>query len=201
VVDAVRRGEKEGIVEDVLEEVRWEFSGLPVYVGVEGGYVYVKKVATMDKKQFRKYLETCRQLGFVFDRRGERWVKPLEGARRSASSAPQAGRLRRASARPTRILFMDRAAEAVAEYLCRHRSVGLMRLALDLTRQRLDLFAEIDAVEVVKGVVAPPTPGTEAWWRAVAAVREAVYALRERGVVQYVWEAEVVNWTGWTGPC
>jgi hypothetical protein len=51
-------------------------------------------------------------------------------------------------------------------------------------------------VEVVKGVVAPPTPGTEAWWIAVAAVREAVYALRERGLVQYVWEAEVVNWTG-----
>jgi hypothetical protein len=73
---------------------------------------------------------------------------------------------------------MDRLIEAVAEYLCRHRSVGLLRLALDLTRRRLDLFAEVGAVEVVRGVVAPPTPGTEAWWR--AAVREAVYALRER---------------------
>jgi len=46
------------------------------------------------------------------------------------------------------------------------------------------------------GVVSPPTPGTDAWWRAVAAVREAVYALRGRGLVQYVWEAEVVSWIG-----
>ena len=74
--------------------------------------------------------------------------------------------------------------------------MGLLRLTLDLMRRRLDIFAEIGAVEVVKGVVAPPTPGTDAWWRAVAAVREAVYALRERGLVQYVREAEVVNWTG-----
>jgi hypothetical protein len=58
---------------------------------------------------------------------------------------------------------MDRLVEAVAEYLCQHRSVGLFRLTLDLTRRRLDLFAEIGAVEVVKGVVAPPTPGTDAW--------------------------------------
>ena len=54
-------------------------------------------------------------------------------------------------------------------------------------------------MEVVSGVVAPPTPGTDAWWRAVAAVREAVYALRERGLVQYVREAEVVSWAG--PPC
>jgi len=64
---------------------------------------------------------------------------------------------------------MDRLIEAIAEYLCTHRSVGLLRL-IDLTRRRLDIFAEIGAVEVVKGVVAPPTPGTEAWWIAVAAV-------------------------------
>ena len=94
---------------------------------------------------------------------------------------------------------MDRMVNAVTEYLCRHRSVGLLRLTLDLMRRRLDLFAEIGAVEVVKGVVAPPTLGTDAWWRAVAAVREAVYALRERGLVQYVKEAEVVSWTG--PPC
>jgi hypothetical protein len=94
---------------------------------------------------------------------------------------------------------MDRLVEATAEYLCRHKSVGLFRLTLDLTRRRPDLFAEIGAVEVVKGAVAPPTPGTDAWWRAVAAVREAVYTLRERGLVQYVREAEVVNWTG--PPC
>jgi len=94
---------------------------------------------------------------------------------------------------------MDKLVEAVAEYLCRHRSVGLLRLTLDLTRRRLDLIAEIGAVEVVKGAVSPPTPGTETWWRAVAAVREAVYALREKGLVQYVKEAEVVSWIG--PPC
>jgi hypothetical protein len=89
---------------------------------------------------------------------------------------------------------MDKLVEAVAEYLCQHRSVGLLRLTLDLTRRRPDLFAEIGAVEVAMGVVSPPTPGTDAWWRAVAAVREAVYVLRERGLAQYVREAEVVNW-------
>jgi len=94
---------------------------------------------------------------------------------------------------------MDRLVEAVAEYLCRHRSVGLLRLTLDLTRRRPELFAEIGALEVVRGVASPPTPGTDAWWRAVAAVREAVYALREKGLAQYVKEAEVASWTG--PPC
>jgi len=77
--DCRRRGEEEGSwVERLLEEVRREFSGLPVYVGVEEGYVYVRRTAPMDKRQFKKYVETCRRLGFRFDRRGERWVKPLE---------------------------------------------------------------------------------------------------------------------------
>jgi hypothetical protein len=67
-----------GRVERVLEEVRRGFSGLPVYVGVEDGYVYVRRTAPMDREQFRKYTEVCRRLGFRFDRRGERWVKPLE---------------------------------------------------------------------------------------------------------------------------
>jgi hypothetical protein len=35
--------------------------------------------------------------------------------------------------------------------------VGLLRLTL--TRRRLDIFAEIGAVEVVKGAATPPTPG------------------------------------------
>ncbi len=69
--------------------------------------------------------------------------------------------------------------------------MGLLRLTLDFTRRRLDIFAEIGAVEVVKGAVSPPTPGTSAWW--LAAVREAVYTLRERGLVQYVGEAEAVD--------
>ena len=49
---------------------------------------------------------------------------------------------------------MDRLIEAVAEYLCRHRSVGLLRLTLDLTRRGPELFAEIGAVEVVRGAAA-----------------------------------------------
>ncbi len=65
-------------VERLLEEVRREFTGLSVYVGVEDGYVYVKRTAPMDRGQFRRYTETCRRLGFRLDRRGERWVKPLE---------------------------------------------------------------------------------------------------------------------------
>ncbi len=86
---------------------------------------------------------------------------------------------------------MDRLVETAAGYLCRHRSIGLLRLTLDLTRRRLDIFAEVGDVEVVKGAVSPPTPGTDAWRR--AAVREAVYALRDKGLVQYVREAEVVD--------
>jgi len=39
-----------------LEMVRREFSSLPVYVGVEEGYV--KRTAPMDQRQFRRYLET-----------------------------------------------------------------------------------------------------------------------------------------------
>jgi hypothetical protein len=66
-----RRGEEEGWVERVLEEVRREFSGLPVYASVEDGYIYVKKTASMDQRQFRRYLETCGKLGFRFDRGGE----------------------------------------------------------------------------------------------------------------------------------
>jgi hypothetical protein len=50
--------------------VRREFSSLLVYVGVEEGYV--RRTAHMDQRQFRKYLETCRRLGF--DRWGQ--VKP-----------------------------------------------------------------------------------------------------------------------------
>jgi hypothetical protein len=87
----------------------------------------------------------------------------------------------RTSTRPTHLLFIGGLIDAVTAYLCRHGCVGLLRLTLDLTRRRLDIFAEVGAAEVVKGVVAPPTPGTETWWRVVAAVREAEYALRERG--------------------
>jgi hypothetical protein len=63
-------------VELLVEEVRREFAGLPVYVGVEDGLVYVKRTAPMDQRQFRRYTETCKRLGFKYDRRGKRWVKP-----------------------------------------------------------------------------------------------------------------------------
>jgi len=95
--------------------VRREFSGLPVYVGVGG---YVKRTAPMDQRQFRRCLETCRWLGFRFDRWGERWVKPLEELhlqRYEPASSP--------AQTPTgRTPPMDRLAEAVAAHLCRHRA-------------------------------------------------------------------------------
>jgi len=70
--DGRRSGEEGGgWVERVLEEVRREFSGLPVHVGVEDGYV--KRTAPMDKRQFKKYLETCKRLGFRFDKGLSRW--------------------------------------------------------------------------------------------------------------------------------
>jgi hypothetical protein len=34
---------------------------------------YVKRTAPMDKRQFRKYAETCRKLGFRFDKGSSRW--------------------------------------------------------------------------------------------------------------------------------
>ena len=48
---AAVRGVGGGGVERLLEEVRREFSGLPVYVGVEEGYV--KRTAPMDQRQFK----------------------------------------------------------------------------------------------------------------------------------------------------
>jgi len=46
-------------------------------------------------------------------------------------------------------------------------------------QRRLDLFAEIGAAEVVSNAAA-----------------KRRYTLRERGLAQYVWDAEVANWTG-----
>ena len=201
-VGAVRRGEEEGgWVERVLGEVRREVSGLPVYVGVEGGYVYVRRTAPMDQRQFRKYTEVCRRLGFRFDRRGERWaaggatdfgVRNTDGIFSTAT----AGKTPAPHLRPTHtsLLFMNKLVETVAAHLCRSGSVGLFRLTLDLTWRRLDLFAGIGAVEVVKGAAAPPTPDTETWRRAVAAVRNVICALHRRGLVHYI--KEVVSWTG-----
>jgi hypothetical protein len=72
--DGRRRGDAVG---RVLEEVGREFSGLPVYVGVEDGYVYVKRTAPMDQRQFKKYTERVGglALGLTGERRGgsSRW--------------------------------------------------------------------------------------------------------------------------------
>jgi len=105
-------------VERLLEEVRRVFSGLPVYVGVEEVYVYMKRTAPMDKRQFKKYVETCRRFGFRFDRRGRggssRWRSCSHLQRKPASNSTQT---------PTgRTPLMDRLAEAVAAHLCRHRA-------------------------------------------------------------------------------
>ena len=73
-VEAVgAKAKKKAGVERLLEEVRREFSDLPVYVGAEDGYVYVKRTAPMDQRQFRRYLKTCRGLGFRFDKGLSRW--------------------------------------------------------------------------------------------------------------------------------
>ena len=109
--------------------MRREFSGLPVYVGVEEGYV--KRTAPMDQRQFRRYLETCRRLGFRFDKGSGRWRSYSHLQRYKPAPTPTrttTGRTLAASAQPTRLLLMDRLVEAVAKYLCRHRSVGLFRL-------------------------------------------------------------------------
>jgi hypothetical protein len=92
---------------------RREFSGLPVYVGVEDGYV--KRTAPMDQRQFKRYLETCKRLGFRFDKGSSRWRSYSHLQRYKPATAG-------------RTLLMDKLAEAVAEYLCRHRSVELLRL-------------------------------------------------------------------------
>jgi len=59
----------------LVEEVKREFGKLPVYVGVEDGLLYVKLLSRVDDRQFRRYVETCKRLGFRFE--GGRWVKKL----------------------------------------------------------------------------------------------------------------------------
>ena len=103
-------------MERFLEEVRREFSGLPVYLGVED--VYVERTAPMDKRQFRRYPETCRRLGFRFDRRGggsSRWRSRSHLQRYKPASNP--------TQTPTgRIPLMDRLAGVVVAHLCRYRA-------------------------------------------------------------------------------
>jgi hypothetical protein len=135
-----RKGEEGGWVERVLEEVRREFSGLPVYVSVEEGYV--KRTAPMDQEQFKRYLETCRRLGFRFDRGSSRWRSYSHLQRYKPATAG-------------RTPFMHRLAEAVAKYLCRHRT---------------------SACSVSRPAQTRRSGGCER-----RGGEEAVYALRERG--------------------
>jgi len=89
-----RRGEEEsGWMGRLLEEVRREFSGVPVYVGVEDGYVYVKRIAPTDQRQFRKYTETCRKLGFRFDKGSSRWRSCSHLQRYKPASNPHRPRM------------------------------------------------------------------------------------------------------------
>ncbi len=94
-----------------------------------------------------------------------------------------------------------RLALAVARYLCQRHSAGLYRLVDDLLRDPalLPVFAEMGAVEVVGGAPVAPRPGTLEWWRAYAAVKDAVLYLEARGVAKYLSQLEVVNWIG--KPC
>jgi hypothetical protein len=94
-----------------------------------------------------------------------------------------------------------RLTSATARYLCRHGSVGLYRLVDDLLKDAdlLPVFAELGAVEVVNGAPMAPRPGTQEWWRAYSAVKDAVLYLEARGVVKYLSQLEVANWIG--RPC
>jgi len=58
-----------------VEEVRKGLRGFPVYVGVEDDVVYIKLTGRLDDRQFRRYVETCKRLGFKF--RGGRWIKEI----------------------------------------------------------------------------------------------------------------------------
>jgi hypothetical protein len=75
---------------------------------------YVKRTAPMDKRQFRKYTETCRRLGFRFDKGSSRWRSYSHLQRYKPASNPTQPQ----QASP----LMDRLVEAVAAHLCRHRA-------------------------------------------------------------------------------
>jgi len=104
-----------------------------------------------------------------------------------------------------------RLALAVARYLCRHRSVGLLRMTLDLLK-------EPELREVWKKLGVDPAqalPGGPLLFKAARVVQEHVQYLEQRGVAEFVESAvfvfpnlmnvmrlpgiNVVNWTG--KPC
>ena len=104
-----------------------------------------------------------------------------------------------------------RLALAVARYLCRHRSVGLLRMTLDLLK-------EPELREVWKKLGVDPAqalPGGPLLFKAARVVQEHVQYLEQRGVAEFVESAvfvfpnlmnvmrlpgiNVANWTG--KPC
>jgi len=104
-----------------------------------------------------------------------------------------------------------RLALAVARYLCRHRSVGLLRMTLDLLK-------EPELREVWKKLGVDPAqalPGGPLLFKAARIVQEHVQYLEQRGVAEFVESAvfvfpnlmnvmrlpgiNVANWTG--KPC
>jgi len=101
-----------------------------------------------------------------------------------------------------------RLALAAAKYLCRHRSVGLLRLALDLLRdpslRETWLKLGVDPAQAL--------PGGPLLFKAARIAQEHVQYLEQRGVAEYVESAvyaypglketarlpgiQVVNWKG-----
>jgi len=101
-----------------------------------------------------------------------------------------------------------RLALAAAKYLCRHRSVGLLRMTLDLLRD-----PELREAWKKLGVdPAQALPGGPLLFKAARIVQEHVQYLEQRGVAEYVESAvyaypglketarlpgiQIVNWTG-----
>jgi len=85
----------------------------------------------------------------------------------------------------------SRITAAVAAYLCRHRSVGILRLVDDLLK--------LPGVRKALKLSHPPAPDTPEWWRAYNAVTEAVRELAGAGAAEYLASVGVVNWRG--PPC
>jgi len=80
---------------------------------------------------------------------------------------------------------------AVARYLCRHRSVGMLRLVDDVAKHKEVLRA--------LGLGYSPPPDTPEWWKTYRAVVDAVRTLEAKGLVKYIASIGVVNWEG--RPC
>jgi hypothetical protein len=79
------------------------------------------------------------------------------------------------------------AIDAVLNYLCRHKSVGVFRLVDDVAKTK--------EVRQALRLEHAPAPGTQEWWRVYHAVMDAVRKLEAHKLVKYLSDAGVVNWT------